>query len=845
MIYPSVGQYTEAIKLAEQSPEDYFATMTTLRPVLGADGNPVMSSGNFAVVFKMVDQNDGKFYALKCFTRDQEGRDESYRLIADELQDVSSPYITNIQYLEKELFVDINTDENEFPVLLMDWVEGETLDKYIKNHINEPACLNLLAGRFCMFADWLLKQPFAHGDLKPDNIIVKDDGTLVIVDYDGMYVPKMRGQKARELGSPDFRHPQRTEDDFDEHIDDFAIVTLLLTIKAIALNPNILEDCNAKDCVLLHTQDFTNLAQSAVNQKLQELIGDSDFARLYAVFVVVLAERKLEGEVKSLFLSTVENVDLNELEYQYARFLSNQENGMEIDLKKAYLIFEKLASFNHIDASISLAICLLDGIGCQKDEDRGFLIISFFANKGNARAQYCLGCSYDNGEGVDQDFQKAVEWYTKAAEQGYVDAQYNLGSCYNNGEGVEQDYQKAVEWYTKAAEQGNAGALNNLGVCYANGQGVEKDYKKAVEWYTKAAEQGAATAQINLGSCYDNGEGVEQDYQKAVEWYTKAAEQGDADAQYHLGNCYWFGKGVNVNIQKAINLFGSAADHGIEAAKKELVKHDEIWCSKAIYSEDGETFEGITWDVYEYEIREGTKNIAEGACCDLGWEIDCSYFNKLTIPESVISIGDNPFGCQMAEVICRSPHYVVENQTLYTKEKKELIQCFVRNPIDSFIIPEGVEVIRNFAFYACEIKKIIIASTVKEVRSNPFVEAGYHDLNIEGCPYIFNVVSLSKLLTVCDNALYEGNKIISYWGRDKIFKVPIGIQIIGDKAFWNARFEQIQLPSSIISIGDDAFNWNEHLKSIIVPSGELSRFKEMLPTYEHCYIVENDDILPF
>lgn len=66
MIYPSVGQYTEAIKLAEQSPEDYFATKTTLRPVLGADGNPVMSSGNFAVVFKMQDQNDGKIYALNA-----------------------------------------------------------------------------------------------------------------------------------------------------------------------------------------------------------------------------------------------------------------------------------------------------------------------------------------------------------------------------------------------------------------------------------------------------------------------------------------------------------------------------------------------------------------------------------------------------------------------------------------------------------------------------------------------------------------------------------------------------------------------------------------------------------
>lgn len=492
MIYPSVGQYTEAIKLAEQSPEDYFATKTTLRPVLGADGNPVMSSGNFAVVFKMQDQNDGKIYALKCFTRDQECRNESYRLIADELQYVESEYLTKIQYLENELFVDTGTDDTEFPVLLMDWVEGETLDKYIKNHLNEQACLNLLVGRFGIFADWLLKQPFAHGDLKPDNIIVKDDGSLVIVDYDGMYVPKMRGLKARELGSPDFRHPQRTEDDFDEHIDDFAIVTLLLTIKAIALNPNILEDCNAKDCVLLHTQDFSNLAQSAVNQKLQELIGDSEFARLYAVFVVVLAEKILEDDVKVLFLKMMEKVDLNELEYQYAEFLFNNE----IDFKKAYSIFERLSAKNHIEAQISAAKCLLYGDGCKANRNKGFMYLSYLAE---------LGCRR---------------------------AQFELGECYYLGYIIKKNYKKAIKWYVKAAKQGDSLSQNIVGLCYYEGKGVEPNYKQAVEYFTKAVEQEQFEAQFNLGWCYENGQGVSQDFDKAIDLYKKVEDK----AKYKMLN---------------------------------------------------------------------------------------------------------------------------------------------------------------------------------------------------------------------------------------------------------------------------------------------------------------------
>ena len=258
MIYPLISDYIESIKLAE----DNFDELSYLRPVLDTDGQPVMSSGNFAVVFKMRDERDGKLYAVRCFHRDQERREESYRLIEEELKDVESPYLVSFRYMDKELYVySKHSDETEFPILLMDWVEGVTLDKYLRGNLDDQYALEMLAYRFSLLAQWLIPQPFAHGDLKPDNILVREDGALVLVDYDGMYVPAMKGQKARELGSPDFRHPLRTEDDFDEHIDDFPFVSILLSLKAISLNPQLLEEYGATDRLLLSEKDYRDRAR--------------------------------------------------------------------------------------------------------------------------------------------------------------------------------------------------------------------------------------------------------------------------------------------------------------------------------------------------------------------------------------------------------------------------------------------------------------------------------------------------------------------------------------------------------------------------------------------------------
>ena len=147
------------------SAEDNFDKLNNLRPVLGDDGLPIMSSGNFAVVFKMKDEQSGKLYAVKCFLKEQKRREESYRQIEEELNNISSSYLTSISYLKKELFVDTNqTSETVFPVLQMDWIEGVTLDKYLRENLDNSYNLEMLAYRFSVMAQWLISQPFAHGD---------------------------------------------------------------------------------------------------------------------------------------------------------------------------------------------------------------------------------------------------------------------------------------------------------------------------------------------------------------------------------------------------------------------------------------------------------------------------------------------------------------------------------------------------------------------------------------------------------------------------------------------------------------------------------------------------------
>lgn len=289
MQYPLISEYLAAIREAK----DNLDKLSHLVPVMDKYGEPYRSSGAFAVVFKMKDEQTGKCYALKCFTEEQEGRAEAYRKIAEELEFVDSPYITSVKYLEKELFVDSNCEDEEFPVLLMDWIEGETMETYVAANYTDTHAMSMLCYRFCKMAAWLRSQSFAHGDIKPDNIMVRPDGTLTLVDYDGMFVPAMKGQKSPTIGTKDFSHPLRTIDDFDETIDDFALASIALSLKAISLDPSLLQNYGASDRLLFSAADYLDLSKSNTFTALQGLLADEEAITLMSMFLLARAKKDL------------------------------------------------------------------------------------------------------------------------------------------------------------------------------------------------------------------------------------------------------------------------------------------------------------------------------------------------------------------------------------------------------------------------------------------------------------------------------------------------------------------------------------------------------------------------
>lgn len=203
-----------------------------------------MISGNFSVIFKVI--VDDKPMALKCFTRryNRSTADNQHAIdYLSRLESKESPFIRFV-LLENELYVFDDYGRGDwYPAVLMEWIEGETLGSTLKRACRAGDRLRVkqLAEEFDRMALWLKTNRCAHGDLKFDNIVIADSGKMMLVDYDGIFVPGLETKYSCELGTHDFQHPLRDMLEFGEHTDDYSIVVISATLHAAADYPTLFD----------------------------------------------------------------------------------------------------------------------------------------------------------------------------------------------------------------------------------------------------------------------------------------------------------------------------------------------------------------------------------------------------------------------------------------------------------------------------------------------------------------------------------------------------------------------------------------------------------------------------
>ena len=732
MQYPLISEYVKAI----QDAGDNLEELAHLTPVLDDHGEPYRSSGAFAVVFKMQDKRTGKYYALKCFTEEQEGRAEAYRQIADELDLLDSPYITSVKYMEKELFVDSQCEEDEFPVLLMDWVEGETMEAYIAANYHNQSAMSMLCYRFGKMAAWLRTQSFSHGDIKPDNIIVRPDGSLTLVDYDGMFVPSMKGSQSPTIGTRDFSHPLRTVDDFDETIDDFSLASIALSLKAISMKSTLLDIYGASDRLLFSENDYRTPSNSKVISALQELMCDKDFCTLYSLFMLALARKELSACSFRLFIgekpniTSVMNEDLStETTEEELNEVFVDEWGVEYskDGRKLLKVLPGKLSGAYSVKEGTRIIC--DSAFSCSDSLSEIVIPSSVTSIGDRAFSRCFSLKYIS-------IPKSV-----------------IGL---NGNPF-------AEWYGKLQ-------CLSPNFVYEDDILFNKDKSRIISFRNQNIKSYVIPSSVT--NIDDSAFSCCRSLSEIV--IPSSVTSIDDSA---FSSCRSLSEIV---IPSSVTSIGDWAFVGCSSLSEIVIPSSVTSIGEGAFSHCD--------SLSEIVIPSSVTSIGDWAFSS------CRSLKYISIPKSVICLNGNPFAKWKGKLECLSPNFVYEDDVLFNKDKSRIIS-FRNQNIKSYVIPSSVTSIGDRAFSSCRsLSEIVISSSVTSIGDLAFSDCdslseivipssvtSIGDLAFSDCRSLSKIVIPSSVTSIGDYA---------FLGCRSLSEIVISSSItsIGKGAFCYCKF---------------------------------------------------------
>jgi len=189
--------------------------------------------------------------------RDQE---ERYRCISEALGRAAIPALVNFDYQPEGILV----MGVKYPILRMEWVEAQGLVSWLESNRFDEARVVKLAQQVVSLVNELESLGIAHGDLQHGNLLVTEADQLRVIDYDGMYVPALRGLGGSERGLANYQPPTRQDHHFQSDIDRFSGWIIFASLMALSIEPSLWTEISdaGDERLLFGAGDYANPTSS-------------------------------------------------------------------------------------------------------------------------------------------------------------------------------------------------------------------------------------------------------------------------------------------------------------------------------------------------------------------------------------------------------------------------------------------------------------------------------------------------------------------------------------------------------------------------------------------------------
>ncbi|KAK8836037.1 hypothetical protein M9Y10_040238 [Tritrichomonas musculus] len=467
-----------------------------------------------------------------------------YYILKEELYALKLPNVENVQLNQRERnnylnirhtfivhYIGYIKYSNDTKFLILEYVEGETLNKYRLEDLNyQGKCIIIFD--LLLAIHYLHSQKYIYRDLSLRNVIINQNKDAILIDFD--HVRKENDETENEERTENFYGPEVAPEVRKTYQSDIYslgyIIHFILYGKAPEIN-NKME--TNEDFLLMSCLDHDPSKRPNLN-KIMEVFC----IKIFATF-------KFTGRKEQRLIWLAANQRIPQAQFYLAQ-----------DTSKAIHYFSLAANQNMPEAQFNLGVIYYDGQYIKRDINKAIHYYSLAANQNHPQAQFNLGFIYNDGQYIKRDINKAIHYFQLAANLNDPEAQYSLGYIYYSGECIKQNIKKGTYYIMLASINKHRQANFGHGFLLHEGKYVKKDILEAIHYYKEASSFNNQYSKNNLGIIYKHGyDKIEKKLGMAIEYFEEAIRQkNDYLSMYNLAHIYMYDASVEPDLKKAIDL---------------------------------------------------------------------------------------------------------------------------------------------------------------------------------------------------------------------------------------------------------------------------------------------------